>query len=77
MHYLTATDEATGTGLWVHHETVAPLDGKPYAHGWTAVFPSDGEPTWERFGPLTERCIPKPKILHPHPNDRFYAKHPK
>ncbi len=36
-----------------------------------------GALTWERFGPLTERCIPKPRILHPHPNDRFYAKHPK
>jgi RNA-directed DNA polymerase len=33
--------------------------------------------SWERFGPLADRCIPKPKILHPHPNDRFYAKHPK
>jgi group II intron reverse transcriptase/maturase len=33
--------------------------------------------TWERFGPLTDLCIPKPRILHPHPNDRFYAKHPK
>jgi len=33
--------------------------------------------SWARFGPLADRCIPKPKILHPHPNDRFYAKHPK
>jgi len=33
--------------------------------------------TWERFGPLADRSIPKPTILHPHPNDRFYAKHPK
>jgi group II intron reverse transcriptase/maturase len=33
--------------------------------------------TWERFGPLADRCTPKPTILHPHPNDRFYAKHPK
>jgi RNA-directed DNA polymerase len=33
--------------------------------------------SWVRFGPLADRCIPKPKILHPHPNDRFYAKHPK
>jgi len=32
---------------------------------------------WERFGPVTDLCIPKPRILHPHPNDRFYAKHPK
>jgi len=53
VHYLTATDEATGTGLWVHHETVAPVEGEPYAHGWTAVFPPDGPPTWERFGPTT------------------------
>jgi hypothetical protein len=21
---------------------------------------------WERFGPLADLCIPKPKILHPH-----------
>jgi hypothetical protein len=33
--------------------------------------------SWERFDPLADRCIPKPKILHPHPNKRFYAKHPK
>jgi hypothetical protein len=33
--------------------------------------------SWERFGPLADLCIPKPKILHPHPNERFYAKHPK
>src|SRR5262245_48878778 len=33
--------------------------------------------SWERFGSLADLCIPKPKILHPHPNERFYAKHPK
>jgi group II intron reverse transcriptase/maturase len=33
--------------------------------------------SWDRFGPLTDRCIPRPQILHPHANDRFYAKHPK
>ena len=33
--------------------------------------------SWAVFGPLTDRCIPRPQILHPHPNDRFYAKHPK
>ena len=51
VHYLTATDDATGTGLWVHHETVAPPTGDAYAHGWVAVFPPDRPPTWERFGP--------------------------
>ena len=53
MHYLTATDSASGTGLWVHHEVVAPTDGSdPVAHGWTAVFPPDRAPVWERFGPV-------------------------
>jgi hypothetical protein len=32
---------------------------------------------WERFQPWVERLIPTPVILHPCPNDRFHAKHPK
>ena len=48
--YLTATDPATGTGLWLHHEVVAPTDGgAPRPHGWIAVFPPDAEPRWARF----------------------------
>ncbi|MFG2301688.1 hypothetical protein [Actinacidiphila glaucinigra] len=53
--YTTATDPATGTGLWFHHELVAPADGSPaFAHGWAAVFPPKGEGPVEhaRFGPL-------------------------
>lgn len=47
--YLTATDAATGTGLWVHGETVAPPDGgEPHSLGWVALFPADGEPVWHR-----------------------------
>ena len=50
--YATFTDEASGLGGWVHLETVAPTDdAAPYAHGWTAVFPPDGPPVVERFGP--------------------------
>ncbi len=50
--YLTATDAATGAGIWVHHELVAPSGSEaPYAHGWTAVFPPDHPPVLERFGP--------------------------
>ncbi|MCX4545787.1 hypothetical protein [Streptomyces sp. NBC_01565] len=50
--YTTLTDPATGTGLWIHHELVAPADGsEPYAHGWAAAFP-EGEPVRHaRFGP--------------------------
>ena len=32
---------------------------------------------WERFSKSVERWIPKPAILHPYPNKRFYAKHPR
>ena len=32
---------------------------------------------WERFGKLADFWIPKPKILHPYPNVRFDAKHPR
>jgi hypothetical protein len=49
--YVTATDAATGTGLWLHHEMVAPLREPAYAHGWIAHFPSDGPPQTQRFGP--------------------------
>ncbi|MHC5702989.1 hypothetical protein OTC26_016340 [Streptomyces tirandamycinicus] len=50
--YTTLTDPASGTGLWLHHELVAPADGsEPYAHGWAAVFPKDGPMRHARFGP--------------------------
>lgn len=32
---------------------------------------------WKRFGKLADFWIPKPKILHPYPNVRFDAKHPR
>jgi len=49
--YATLSDPATRDGLWIHCETVAPLQGAPYAHGWATWFPSDGPPRTERFGP--------------------------
>jgi group II intron reverse transcriptase/maturase len=33
--------------------------------------------TWARFWPLVDRWIPSAKILHPHPNLRFDARHPR
>ena len=33
--------------------------------------------TWERFGPIVDSWFPRAQVLHEHPNDRFYAKHPK
>ncbi len=32
---------------------------------------------WERFGRLVNRWIPKVTFLHPYPNERFFAKHPR
>lgn len=52
--YLTATDTATGSGLWLHHEHVAPTrtdgvaGGEPRTTAWVASFPVDGAPSWER-----------------------------
>ena len=44
--YATITDGATGTGAWLHHELVAPSDGRaPFVHGWKSLFPVDGPPT--------------------------------
>ena len=31
---------------------------------------------WEALIPLFERWIPRPKVLHPYPDARFYATHP-
>ena len=32
---------------------------------------------WPRFALLAEQWIPKPKIVHPYPEQRFYARHPR
>ncbi|MFE9023777.1 hypothetical protein ACFYNL_35120 [Streptomyces sp. NPDC007808] len=51
--YTTLTDPATGSGVWLHHEVVAPSDGSgAEAHGWIAVFPKDGPVEHARFGPV-------------------------
>jgi hypothetical protein len=50
--YTTVTDPATGTGIWLHHELVAPTGGAAArAHGWAAAFPPDAPPVLARFGP--------------------------
>ncbi|MBV9484780.1 MAG: hypothetical protein JO246_01845 [Frankiaceae bacterium] len=49
--YASATDIATGMGLWLHYELVAPTADAAYLHGWLATFPVDGPPSYERFGP--------------------------
>ncbi|MFG2250776.1 hypothetical protein [Spirillospora sp. NPDC048823] len=50
--YTTLTDPATGTGVWIHHELVAPEGGGARTHGWAAVFPPGETPVFARFGPF-------------------------
>jgi hypothetical protein len=50
--YTTLTDPATGTGVWIHHELVAPSDGgTPRAQGWATIFPPGERPVLGRYGP--------------------------
>ena len=32
---------------------------------------------WQAFSPIVSLWIPTLKVMHPHPNQRFYAKHPR
>ncbi|MEV7321888.1 hypothetical protein [Streptomyces sp. NPDC093970] len=58
--YTTLTDPATDSGIWLHHELVAPADGSAaYAHGWIAVFPKDGPVEHARFGPVPWTARPE------------------
>jgi RNA-directed DNA polymerase len=36
-----------------------------------------GRLNWERFRPLVDLWLPHPKILHPYPDARFDARHPR
>ena len=48
--YSTLTDPSTGTGVWLHHEVVAPADGSPaYGHGWVTVSEPGEGPLLRRF----------------------------
>lgn len=32
---------------------------------------------WKTYGPIVRAWIPAPKVMHPYPQERFYAKHPR
>ncbi|MHB1889374.1 MAG: hypothetical protein ACYCUF_00655 [Acidimicrobiales bacterium] len=49
--YATVSDPLTKSGLWVHHEVVAPDEGEPYVHGWAAIFRAGKQPQLERMAP--------------------------
>lgn len=48
--YSTFTDPVSGTGVWLHHEVVAPTDGAPaFGHGWVVVTEPGTPPLLRRF----------------------------
>jgi hypothetical protein len=62
--YSTLTDPETGTGLWLHHELVAPADGGvAYTHGWAALFPPEERPEIARFGPYPWQGPTEPEVF--------------
>jgi hypothetical protein len=62
--YTTLTDPGTGTGVWLHHELVAPKGDAPaYAHGWAAIFPPDAPPVFARFGPAPWKSPDWPTVF--------------
>ncbi|MFF0269123.1 hypothetical protein [Kribbella sp. NPDC004536] len=53
ISYATLTDQRTGTGLWFHRQLSAPTGaGHPTVHGFAGIFPPDGKPRVEHFGPV-------------------------
>ncbi len=36
-----------------------------------------GRKSWKRLNRLLDRWIPRPRVLHPYPPERFYANHPR
>ncbi len=36
-----------------------------------------GRKSWKRLNRLLDRWVPRPRVLHPYPLDRFYAIHPR
>jgi len=42
VYYLTTTDPATGTGLWIRYTMRAPLAGDPECHLWFLAMRADG-----------------------------------
>ena len=50
--YTTITDQATGAGMWFHHELIAPADrAVPFTRGHVAVFPPGDDIAFESYGP--------------------------
>ena len=73
------------TGFFAYH--AVPTNGRALARSATTSAPSGGArcgdaarriaSTWERMTKLADDWLPKPRILHPWPQQRFAVKHPR
>ncbi|WP_205698417.1 hypothetical protein [Conexibacter sp. SYSU D00693] len=50
VHYLSATDPATGIGLWIRYTMRAPVDGPAECHLWFMAMAPDGSTKLARKG---------------------------
>ena len=63
---------------WTAFDSIADT-GAPT--GWSRrhsrALPQKGGLTWDRMEKLADDWLPKPRILHPWPNQRFAVRHPR
>ena len=61
--YATMTEPSSGTGAWLHHEVVYPVEGECYGHGWAALFPPGQPPVVRRFGPAPPEVLGRDELF--------------
>ncbi len=56
--YATVSDPRSRSGFWMHNELISPIGetGKPFIHGWAALFRKGEHPVMERYGPVEVDC---------------------
>ncbi|MGH9431871.1 MAG: group II intron reverse transcriptase/maturase [Terriglobia bacterium] len=73
------------TGYCQYHAVPGNLDRLAVFHRrlrrlWATVIrrrSQRGRIPWQRLGPLLDRWLPSPRVLHPYPRPRFAARHPR
>jgi RNA-directed DNA polymerase len=77
--------QQVATGYYQYHAVPGNLDRlRLFRHRlrrlWRRVLirrSQRGKVSWERLNPLLDRWIPIPRVLHPYPEARFAARHPR
>jgi RNA-directed DNA polymerase len=72
------------SGYYLYHAVPGNLDQlylfKHRVHRlWRSVLvrrSQNARKKWAKYGPIFDRWIPPPRVMHPYPDARFYATHP-